>query len=66
MTYSDLRIVPCEACGTEGRIYRGHPNDPHPRDAGPCPVCEGTGSEVIETWPIEMDDFDAQPEETKQ
>jgi hypothetical protein len=24
-------IVPCQACGTEGQRYAGHPNDPHPR-----------------------------------
>lgn len=53
------RIVPCEACSTEGRILRGHPNDPNPEDCGPCLYCEGTGGEIIETEPIEMEDLDA-------
>ncbi len=51
------RILPCEACGSEGRIYSGHPNDPHPRDEGPCPWCEGTGGEIIETEPVTLDDL---------
>jgi hypothetical protein len=33
----------CERCSGEGRDLRGHPNDPHPRDVGPCPACEGDG-----------------------
>lgn len=53
---TDYRIIPCEYCGSEGRILRGHPNDPYPRDCGPCPVCEGTGSEVIEVEPLTMDE----------
>lgn len=44
----ETRFVPCEACGSEGRIYRGHPNDPNPTDEGPCPVCEGTGMMEVE------------------
>lgn len=55
---TDPRIVPCEYCGSEGRIYVGHGNDPHPRDDGPCPACEGTGSEIIETEPVALDDLD--------
>lgn len=50
------RIVLCEACGSEGRIYRGLYEDE--RDCGPCLVCEGTGHEVIATEPIEMHDLD--------
>ena len=56
---SNARIVFCETCGSEGRILRG--NAPDPADYGPCPVCEGTGGEVIETQPIELDDL-VQPE----
>lgn len=52
----DHRIVLCEHCGSEGRIYRGHANDPNPRDDGPCPVCEGTGYEVVTTEPITMEE----------
>jgi hypothetical protein len=62
---SDVRIVGCEACGTEGRIYvtdwsPGDWNEPGhwgERDTGPCPYCEGTGGEIIEVEPIEMDDL---------
>ena len=56
--HTNCRIVPCETCGTEGRIYRGHPNDPNPRDDGPCPACEETGGEIIEVQPIELEDLD--------
>jgi hypothetical protein len=52
------RIELCEYCGSEGRIYRGHPNDPEPRDDGPCPVCEGKCEVEIWTLPIEMEDLD--------
>jgi hypothetical protein len=51
----DVRIVPCEACGSEGRIYRGQYEDE--RDCGPCPYCEGTGGEIITVQPIELEDL---------
>ncbi len=54
---TDYRIILCEACSSEGRVYRGHANDPNPRDEGPCPACEGTGGEIIETQPIELEDL---------
>ena len=57
----DVRIVPCDACGTEGRIYRtrsGHPNDPDWIDLGPCDVCAGTGGMMIEVEPITLEDLD--------
>lgn len=47
----------CTTCGSEGRLYFGHPNDPNPRDGGECPVCEGTGMEDIPTDPIELEDL---------
>lgn len=56
----DVRIVSCEACNTEGRIYRtrsGHPNDPDWIDLGPCDVCEGTGGMMIEVEPITLGDL---------
>jgi hypothetical protein len=57
--FDDLPIVAtCERCGGEGRIFSGHPNDPHPRDEGPCPVCDGECVVEIECEPIEMDDLD--------
>lgn len=50
------RVVLCEACGSEGRIYCGQYEDE--RDTGPCPWCEGTGGELIETQPITLADLD--------
>ena len=52
-----LRIIPCTHCGSEGRLYSGHPNDPNPCDEGGCPVCEGTGGEIIETESVELADL---------
>ena len=52
------RVVPCTHCGSEGRLYSGHANDPNPLDCGECPVCKGTGGEIIETEPIELQDMD--------
>lgn len=52
---SNERIVPCEACQSEGRILRGQYEDE--RDCGPCQACEGTGGEIIETDPVEMEDY---------
>ena len=52
---ADALIVLCEHCGSEGRLYTGQYDDE--RDNGECPVCEGTGSEVVETEPISEDDL---------
>lgn len=52
---TDYRVVLCEACGSEGRVYRGRFDDEW--DCGPCECCEGTGGEVIRVWPIEMEDL---------
>jgi DnaJ-class molecular chaperone len=56
----DVRIVLCEACGGDGRVWtsRYGGNDPDVWDAGPCPVCEGTGDEIVEVQPIEMEDLE--------
>jgi hypothetical protein len=35
--------ITCPSCAGEGRDLRGHPNDPDPKDYGPCDVCGGTG-----------------------
>lgn len=51
-------LVPCENCGTEGRIYIGYGNDPNPCDAGPCPVCNGTGEEEVEAEPVMLAECD--------
>jgi len=52
------RIVPCEACGSEGRVLVTMPGEWDPEDRGPCPYCDGTGGEIITTQPIEMEDLD--------
>ena len=56
---NDPRIIPCTHCGSEGRILgsRHGGNDPDTIDHGPCPACEGTGGEIIETEMIEMEDL---------
>jgi hypothetical protein len=60
------RIIPCTHCGSEGRLYVrciayepgcGHAHSWGERDDGECPVCHGTGSEIIETEPITMEDL---------
>lgn len=50
------RIVPCDHCGTEGRIYSGMYEDE--RDCGECPVCKGTGGEIIDAEPITLEDLE--------
>jgi hypothetical protein len=49
------RIIGCETCDTEGRILRGA--GPDPKDYGPCPVCDGTGGEIIRTEPVTLEDL---------
>ena len=51
----EVRLVLCSACGSEGRVIRHFCGDDH--DEGPCPVCEGTGSEIVEVEPIDMEDL---------
>lgn len=53
----DIRIVLCEACGSEGRIYHG--DGSHRMDwVELCPYCEGTGGEMIEVEPIDLEDIE--------
>lgn len=58
----NARVILCEACGSEGRIRWGsrqfdnYGNEMEHDE--PCPYCEGTGGEIIETQPIEMEDLD--------
>lgn len=42
-----MPIIPCQACGGEGRIWKSRygGNDPDVWDAGECPNCEGSGNE---------------------
>ena len=55
----DHRIVACEACGTESRIYHGNGDKPW-HYVEDCPYCDGTGGEIITTHPIEMEDLDSE------
>jgi len=63
----DPRVIPCQHCGTEGRIYRrawiyepgcGHAHHHGEEDCGECPTCEGTCGEIIETEPITLEDME--------
>ncbi len=51
--------VPCAHCGSEGKLYtsRYGGNDPDVWPIGDCPVCEGTGGELIEAEPVELEDL---------
>lgn len=51
--------VPCENCGSEGKLYtsRYGGNDPDVWPTGDCPVCEGTGCELIEAEAVDMEDL---------
>jgi hypothetical protein len=60
------RLVLCEACGSEGRIYTrtigyepgcGHAHSWGERDDGECPYCEGTGGALIATESITLEDL---------
>ena len=58
---TDPRIVQCSACDGEGRLYEADcdwQHGPGERDIGPCDQCEGTGGEIIDTQPIELEDLD--------
>ena len=56
------RVVLCEACGSEGRLYVTDYDSSQgcwgERDIGPCPYFEGTGGEIIAVQPIDMEDLD--------
>lgn len=45
-----MRVLPCAACGGEGRKYtsRFGGNDPDTIDAGGCEFCEGSGNQKCE------------------
>ena len=57
-TMDNERIVLCDACGSEGRDLRSN-GGPDDIDYGECSVCEGQGSVIIETAPIDKNDLDA-------
>lgn len=50
---------PCAHCGGEGKLYtsRYGGNDPDVWPIGECPVCDGTGYELIETNEIEEEEI---------
>jgi hypothetical protein len=53
----NTRFVPCEVCGSEGRIYRQHVTNPYEEvDHGECPECRGSGMMEVEMQPVEMRD----------
>jgi len=49
----------CENCGGEGMLYtsRYGGNDPDVWSTGECPVCDGTGYELVETEEIDEEDI---------
>lgn len=55
---SSPRIVPCETCGTEGAIITAYDNNPENEREDPCPWCDHTGGEIIETRRLDMEDLD--------
>jgi hypothetical protein len=44
------RMRNCPICGGEGRKLAGHPNNPEPRDQGPCDYCHGKAQIRITIW----------------
>lgn len=62
--HSDVRLVFCEHCGSEGRILSFEwPNplwsfDPVEHDHGPCPDCDGTGAAFVDVFPVSLEDLD--------
>jgi len=54
---SNERIILCEACQSEGRLYTSN-GGPDETDNGPCPWCDATGMAVIKTALIELDDLE--------
>jgi hypothetical protein len=64
-------IVPCEACEGEGRFQHFTHYDRNGNECGwteRCSWCEGTGGEVIDGQPIDMEDaeFLSGPRRTNQ
>jgi hypothetical protein len=61
MSSDDVRLKPCEHCQSEGRIIRAVSRhwglEPKEEDCGECPVCKGTGIELIEVESIDLDDL---------
>lgn len=49
----------CSRCGGEGQLYtsRYGGNDPDVWPIGECPVCDGTGYELVETEEVEEEEI---------
>jgi hypothetical protein len=49
----------CVRCGGEGTLYtsRYGGNDPDVWPTGECPVCDGTGYELVETEEVEEEEI---------
>lgn len=50
-------LILCETCQSEGRILtsNGGPDD---IDNGQCPVCDGTGMELVESEAATLEDME--------
>lgn len=55
-----IRIIPCETCCGEGRIWKSRygGNDPDVWDAGPCPECDGACVIEAQVEPRTLEDLD--------
>lgn len=57
---ADIRVIPCEYCEGDGRLY-GAPRPPNGDSSSRrCHYCNGTGRQEIELEPITLEDLDAQ------
>lgn len=55
--YPEVRIVLCDVCGSEGRLYTSN-GGPDETDRGPCPWCDDTGGALIPVEPIDFEDLE--------
>ena len=57
----DVRFIPCDFCGTEGRIVTEtmcFPYQDRVVDHGPCQACDGTGEELVAVEPVTLADLE--------
>lgn len=52
-------VTTCDRCGGEGQLYtsRYGGNDPDVWPTGECPVCDGTGYELVETEEVDEEEI---------
>jgi DnaJ-class molecular chaperone len=56
--------IDCPVCDGTGRAWSGsHPNDPSPRDAGPCCECHGSGRVEVELTLVDEEDLFVEEDE---